>query len=148
MAQEVTPAQPDGQVQQMHWLEMREMQLANLHMQTQMQANMQAQIERLAEQQARRVEELRIERERLDALYWSAMDVYTRQSAGLQQSGPAATTMFRSMIDEPGALLTADGGRRTVVIRSAFINTPIFHTCSKRIWVMNMNRGSKTFRTS
>jgi hypothetical protein len=50
VAQETTPTQPDGQVQQMHWLaaQMREMQLANLQMQAQMQTNMQAQMERLA----------------------------------------------------------------------------------------------------
>jgi hypothetical protein len=50
MAQEAAPTQPDGQVQQMHWLaaQIREMQLANLQTQTQMQANMQAQLERLA----------------------------------------------------------------------------------------------------
>jgi hypothetical protein len=88
---------------------MREWQLANLQMHAQMQANMQARMECLAEQQSRRDEQLLKERVRLDALYRFTMDNCTRQSARPQQPGPAATTTFRSVKDEPGVLLAVGG---------------------------------------
>jgi hypothetical protein len=91
--------------QQVQWLaaQLREMQMATLQMQTQMQAQMQRMAEqqtremaRVTEQQARREEELLKERLHLEALYRSAMSGHARQHAGPQQSGLTAVMACRS----------------------------------------------------